>query len=107
MLRKTARLLLILLFGCSSLWGQEDVMRFRQLTINEGLSLSSVYCIYQDSKGFMWFGTEDGLNKYDGRTMTVYGATTDQHMLLANKWIEQIYEDKSGIIWLGSRGGHV
>lgn len=80
-------------------------MRFRHLTINEGLSLSSVYHISQDSKGFMWFGTEDGLNKYDGRTITVYGATTDQHMLLANKWIELVYEDRSGMIWLGSRGG--
>ena len=56
-------------------------------------------------KGFMWFGTEDGLNKYDGQSITVYGATTDQHYILANKWIELVYEDKAGMIWLGSRGG--
>jgi len=53
----------------------------------------------------MWFGTEDGLNKYDGQTITVYGATTDQFNILANKWVEQVYEDKSGMIWIGSRGG--
>ncbi len=80
-------------------------MRFKRLTINDGLSLSSIYCIYQDSKGFIWFGTEDGLNKFDGQSITVYGATTDQYNILANKWIELIYEDKSGMIWLGSRGG--
>ena len=86
-------------------WGQEDYVRFKRLTINDGLSLSSIYYIYQDSKGFIWFGTEDGLNKFDGQSITVYGATTDQYNILANKWIELIYEDKSGMIWLGSRGG--
>jgi signal transduction histidine kinase/ligand-binding sensor domain-containing protein len=94
----------LLLFS-GNLAAQEDYVRFQRITINDGLSLSSVYDIYQDSKGFMWFGTEDGLNKYDGQSITVYGAHTDQHDLLANKWVEQIYEDKSGMIWLGSRSG--
>jgi len=87
------------------LFGQDEYVRFQQITINDGLSLSSVYTIYQDSKGFIWFGTEDGLNKYDGQSITVYGATTDQHNILANKWVELVFEDKSGMIWLGSRGG--
>ncbi len=94
-----------MLFLNPSLRGQDEYVRFKRITINDGLSLSSVYNIYQDSKGFMWFGTEDGLNKYDGQSITVYGATTDQHNILANKWIELVYEDKSGMIWLGSRGG--
>ncbi len=89
----------------STLHGQEDYVRFQRITINDGLSLSSVYNIAQDSKGFMWFGTEDGLNKYDGQSITVYGATTDQHYILANKWVELIYEDRAGMIWLGSSGG--
>ena len=80
-------------------------MRYQRITINDGLSLSSVYNIYQDSKGFMWFGTEDGLNKFDGQSITVYGATTDQFNILANKWIELVFEDKSGMIWLGVGGG--
>jgi signal transduction histidine kinase/ligand-binding sensor domain-containing protein len=98
-------LLLGSLFFSVQLAAQDDYVRFKRITINDGLSLSSVYNIYQDSKGFMWFGTEDGLNKYDGQSITVYGAHTDQRNLLANKWIENIYEDKSGFIWLGSRGG--
>lgn len=100
-----ALLPLLLLLYSGRLAAQDDYVRFKRITINDGLSLSSVYDIYQDSKGFMWFGTEDGLNKYDGRSITVYGAHTDQHNLLANKWVEQIYEDKSGMIWLGSRSG--
>jgi len=104
MIRYSLLLFGLLLFS-SDLAAQDDYIRFKRLTINDGLSLSSVYHIYQDSKGFMWFGTEDGLNKYDGQNITVYGAHTDQHNLLADKWIELIYEDKSGIIWLGSKSG--
>ncbi|MEN8158076.1 MAG: two-component regulator propeller domain-containing protein [Bacteroidota bacterium] len=105
MIRRVSCLFILSLFAIPLLNGQEDYARFKRITINDGLSLSSVYNIYQDSKGFMWFGTEDGLNKYDGQSVTVFGATTDQHYILANKWIEIVYEDKSGMIWLGSRGG--
>jgi signal transduction histidine kinase/ligand-binding sensor domain-containing protein len=104
MIRYSLFILGLLLFS-PKLAAQDDYIRFKRITINDGLSLSSVYHIYQDSKGFMWFGTEDGLNKYDGQSITVFGAHTDQHNYLANKWIEQIYEDKTGMIWLGSRGG--
>ena len=105
MIKRTLHLIILSLFCVLPISGQEKYVRFKRITINDGLSLSSVYAIYQDSKGFMWFGTEDGLNKYDGQSITVYGATTDQHYILANKWIEEIYEDKTGMIWLGSRGG--
>ena len=102
MTRFSVLILALLLLSFRSL-AQEEYVRFKRITINDGLSLSSVYDIYQDSKGFMWFGTEDGLNKYDGQSITIYGATTDQYNLLANKWVEMVYEDKSGMIWLGSR----
>lgn len=105
MSRRISVLFALSMLILSNLHGQDDYVRFHRITINDGLSLSSVYNIYQDSKGFMWFGTEDGLNKYDGRSITVYGATTYQHYILANKWIELVYEDKAGMIWLGSRGG--
>ncbi len=105
MFRKLLFLFILILLTIPPIYGQDEYIRFKRITINEGLSLSSVYNIYQDSKGFMWFGTEDGLNKYDGQSITVYGASTDQHYILANKWIELVYEDKSGMIWLGSRGG--
>ncbi|MFO7671358.1 MAG: two-component regulator propeller domain-containing protein, partial [Bacteroidales bacterium] len=105
MFRRIFTILSLNLACLSVIYGQDDYVRFKRITINDGLSLSSVYNIYQDSKGFMWFGTEDGLNKYDGQSITVFGATTDQHYILANKWIELVYEDKAGMIWLGSKGG--
>lgn len=84
---------------------RNDHIRFKRITINDGLSLSSVYSVYQDSKGFMWFGTEDGLNKYDGNNFTIYRPETGNINSLSYKWIELIYEDKNGNMWFGSRGG--
>jgi ligand-binding sensor domain-containing protein/signal transduction histidine kinase len=80
-------------------------IRFQRITISEGLSLSSVYCIFQDSKGFMWFGTEDGLNKYDGKNFKVYRPVPSDKNSLTYRWIEHILEDNSGNLWFGSRNG--
>lgn len=105
MIRIKLILLFLTLFSCSTLFSQQNNIRFKRLTINDGLSLSSVYCIYQDSKGFMWFGTEDGLNRYDGKKFTIYRSTPENLNCISYQWIEQIYEDSYGHLWLGSRGG--
>ncbi len=84
--------------------GAGDI-RFRQMTINDGLSLSSIYCIFQDSKGYMWFGSEDGLNRYDGRDITIFRPDPNDTNSLSFRWTEHIVEDAEGIIWFGSRGG--
>jgi len=84
---------------------QTKQIRFKRLTIDDGLSLSSVYCIHQDSKGFMWFGTEDGLNRYDGKNFRIFRADPFNQNTISHKWIDQVYEDKSGNLWFGSRGG--
>lgn len=84
---------------------QSSAIRFNRITINQGLSLSSVYCIHQDSKGFMWFGTEDGLNKYDGRNFTIYRNIPGDGNSISYKWTEIILEDRSGMLWFGSRRG--
>lgn len=86
-------------------YGNSNHVRFRRITINDGLSLSSVYCIRQDSMGFMWFATEDGLNKYDGKNFTIYRPEQQNPNSLTYKWIEQIFVAPDGILWFGSRGG--
>lgn len=96
--------ILIVLSGSQNLHAQSDI-KFNRITINDGLSLSSVYCIYQDDKGFMWFATEDGLNKYDGKDFTIYNHTPSNSNSLSYKWIESILEDRFGNMWLGSRHG--
>ena len=85
---------------------QEGNIRFDHLSNEQGLSQSSVNCILQDRKGFMWFGTQDGLNKYDGYYFTAYTFEKLDSTSLSDNWINSLYQDSSGIIWVGTlRGG--
>ncbi|MCU0288603.1 MAG: hypothetical protein MUF15_19700, partial [Acidobacteria bacterium] len=78
---------------------------FEKISIAEGLSQNSIFAILQDSRGFLWFGTEDGLNRYDGYTFKVYKHNPDDPHSLSSNWIRSIYEDHSGTIWIGTQGG--
>ncbi|TLX75590.1 hypothetical protein E9993_08500 [Labilibacter sediminis] len=80
-------------------------VRFQQISISDGLSLSSVYCIYRDSKGFVWMGTEDGLNRYDGYHFKIFRSNIKQANSICYKWIELVYEDSHQNLWFGSRAG--
>src|SRR5687767_9272831 len=81
------------------------VMRFDHISIEQGLSQSSVRVIFQDSRGFLWFGTEDGLNRYDGYTFKTYKPDPDAPQSLSDRWISSIVEDKAGILWIATRLG--
>jgi len=60
--------------------------KFEHLSLEDGLSQSTVYAILQDNKGFMWFGTQDGLNRYDGYQFTIYRHNpTDSNSLSHNE----------------------
>ncbi|MGQ1784977.1 ligand-binding sensor domain-containing protein [Saccharicrinis sp. GN24d3] len=86
-------------------FSKNKAVRFQKLTIADGLSLSSVYCVHRDSKGYMWFGTEDGLNRYDGYRFKVFRTNVKESNSICYKWIEHIYEDSSGNLWFGSKAG--
>ncbi len=86
------------------LYPQKNI-KFERITIEQGLSQNTVYAIIQDSKGFLWFGTEDGLNRYDGYIFKVYKNNPDDPSTLSNNRIQAIYEDKSGVIWIGTNSG--
>ena len=77
-------------------------LRFERISLEQGLSQSTVFCMLQDSQGFMWFGTEDGLNKYDGYNFTVYKNDPDNPNSLGGNWIHAILEDYEGILWIGT-----
>jgi two-component system sensor histidine kinase ChiS len=79
--------------------------KFQHISIEQGLSQSSVFCLLQDSKGFMWFGTEDGLNKYNGYEFKVFKHDSQDPNSLSDTWVRTLYEDKSGTLWIGTRNG--
>ena len=80
-------------------------LRFHHVTTNDGLSQGSVNCIVQDHRGFMWFGTQDGLNRYDGNGITVFkNNPVDSNSLAAND-INCLYESEDGTLWIGTDGG--
>ena len=89
-------------------WGQlltAGQVRFERLTIAQGLSLSSVYCIVQDPQGFLWFGTEDGLNRYDGRQFKIYKPSPDDPHSLPDRWIDSLFVDRRGLLWISTPSG--
>lgn len=73
----------------------EQVM-FRQITTSEGLSNNNINCLYRDSRGFLWIGTNSGLNRYDSYNFQQYYQDTDN---LPDNRINNIFEDWDGNIW--------
>ena len=84
---------------------QNENLRFEHIGIEEGLSNENVTAILQDSKGYIWFGTWDGLNKYDGYTFTKYRFDPFDSNSLSQNFIYTIFEDKYGAIWVSTFEG--
>ncbi|QOD60956.1 response regulator [Polaribacter haliotis] len=97
---------IFLLFFFYSFFGfsQSNEYQFKHLSTLEGLSQSSVIAIEQDSFGQIWFGTRDGLNKFDGNSFTIYRNTSDATSI-SNNDILSILEDSDGFIWVGTYNG--
>ncbi|MCP4216058.1 MAG: PAS domain S-box protein [bacterium] len=78
---------------------------FDRINVEQGLSQATVLSVCQDRRGLMWFGTEDGLNKYDGYNFVIYRNNPDNPHSLSDDYIDTIYEDSSGTLWIGTAGG--
>ncbi|HWK06910.1 MAG TPA: two-component regulator propeller domain-containing protein [Puia sp.] len=84
---------------------QKQQLRFEHLGTAQGLSQSNASCILQDSRGFIWVGTQDGLNRYDGYEFIVYKNNPGDQNSLSNNNIKNILEDSRGNIWIATWGG--
>jgi ligand-binding sensor domain-containing protein/serine phosphatase RsbU (regulator of sigma subunit) len=80
-------------------------LRFKQITIENGLSQSRVSSIVQDSKGFIWVGTEDGLNCYDGYGFEIFTFDPNDSNAISNQVIQSLAADDSGNVWVGTSFG--
>jgi ligand-binding sensor domain-containing protein len=81
---------------------QRNDLKFEHITIDDGLSQSRVRCLYQDSRGFMWVGTHEGLNKFDGYDFTIYLKDSDSEGNISGNIIRCIFEDSKDNLWIGT-----
>lgn len=103
---KNAGLFIVVFFAfIPSAFSQNKDFIFRHLTISDGLSQSSVISIAQDKNGLVWFGTRDGLNKYDGQQFTVYKHNTNDSTSISNNDIIALTVDSEGDLWIGTFNG--
>ncbi|MBB2148882.1 hybrid sensor histidine kinase/response regulator [Pedobacter gandavensis] len=99
-------LLLALLFSYIGSTAQQKSISFNHLTVENGLSQSSVLSITQDSLGFMWFGTKDGLNKFNTQNFEVYKYhKKDSTSLTSSMNINTLLTDSKGNVWVGTQKG--
>src|SRR6202046_1874494 len=80
-------------------------MYFEHLTMRDGLSMSTINSILQDSQGYVWLATEAGLNRYDGYTVRQFRRDRGNEHGLASDYVWSIAEDAQGDLWLATEGG--
>ncbi len=100
-MRNAFMLMLLIIAAIADASAQRRYL-FEHLTAKDGLSQGSVNCILQDSAGFMWFGTQDGLNRYDGYELKVFKSNRADSTTLNDSWIISIAEDREGVLWIGT-----
>lgn len=94
------------LFGSHvSLVAQNNDIYFKSLIAEQSLSQLTVSSIFQDSKGFLWFGTLDGLNRYDGYNIKVFQSSDNKPESISSNHINAITEDSLGYLWIGTDKG--
>lgn len=105
---KLKSILIIPLFAALSSFSQQlHNLEFYQYGINEGLSHSDVRAVYKDRNGFLWLGTRDGLNKFDGYQFSVYRRSKQGENGISSNDVKAITGDRQGSIWIGTIAGGI
>ena len=104
MSKKAVVILLLFLRGYA---GNTQQYYFSGYSISDGLPQSVVNCIFQDSKGYLWFGTQNGLAKFNGYAFEAFTCNPGDSNSIANNWINAITEDKEANLWVATKGGLV
>ena len=99
------RIFIAVFFFPSLLYPQDQQFRFKRLSVREGLSQSTVNTITQDSSGFLWFGTQDGLNRYDGYSFRVYSSDPSDTSSLSSNYVWKLLAGRHGDLWVGTYSG--
>ena len=101
---RLTRIISIILF-LSSVYASK--IEFDRYTIDDGLSQNTVYEVFQDSRGYIWLGTQGGLDRFNGYEFKHYEHESNDSTSIVNGWIRTINEDKNGLLWMGTLGGNL
>ena len=105
MLKKLFIFFAIIFLGITNIYAQEIKIEYaKKITISDGLAHNGISSVLEDSNGFLWIGTYQGLNKYDGIKLTTYKNTIDVNLLTSNR-VRAISEDTSNNLWIGTDEG--
>ena len=107
---RTAQNGLLFIFLIWILWSAKVLaqpIRFDRFTVEEGLSHNTVTALHLDQRGFLWVGTINGLNRYDGASFRTYRFDPNDSTSLSNDFIHGVYEDQEGELWISTRDGGV
>ena len=96
-------ILIINIFIIDSASSQD--LKFSHITTEDGLSNNTVHCVYQDSRGFLWVGTDDGLNLYNGYEFTIFKLNAQDTNSLSSNSVFRILEDSKGRLWIAASSG--
>ena len=94
-----------MVLSAQQLYASADNIRFELIDVDDGLSQQTVKAIFQDSRGLMWFGTQEGLNKYDGVDFEIYTPQVNDPASISSPWINSITEDNEGNLWVATDNG--
>ncbi|MBL7738557.1 MAG: histidine kinase [Chitinophagaceae bacterium] len=97
--------IIVVLSLAINLYAYAQPYYFRHYQVEDGLSNNAVVCCLQDSKGFLWFGTKDGLNRFDGYTFKVFRNDPEDSTSIGNNFIHSLYTDKNNTLWAGTDRG--
>ncbi len=90
---------------CFTLLGQSTDVKVKQFDVEDGLSESNINCMIQDSRGYIWIGTNDGLNRFDGHSFYVFRNKISDSASICDNLIRSICEDKKGNVWIATSNG--
>ena len=109
--RKVIGLIMVIIIVISTLPlkvlgnSKDELINFKRITTADGLSQTTVEYMHQDKQGYIWIGTDDGLNKYDGKEFEVYRYREDMENSISANFVPAIVEDSKDNLWVGTSNG--
>ena len=97
--------IIVFVFHPGALASNFENMRFEHITTKDGLTQNTVQAIYQDNVGFLWFGTQEGLNRYDGKEIKVFRTSSNDPYSLSHDNVRSIIQDRDNNLWVATYGG--